>query len=256
MKIYTIGANRIRLIISQWILHLLGILILIGSFLAISFLMLEYTIFCKDKQLNSANNCSLERSLFNVYRSTTHLGTLKSAYVQSGQGSKGGTVYSVTIVTDNNTVSLTGGSSSGRKNKDIAADAINTYISKSLDTHFKVPYPTPWWVYALVAIFPLLGIFLLTARGAIIDFNRLLKTIVIERKGFFHTDKQQVPFSEVDRVIIEEHPGSKGGKTYRLALALKDKPPLPLIETYDASLSKKERIAKQLNDFIRDVDAI
>jgi hypothetical protein len=255
MKIYTVGTNKIRLTISQWILHLFGILILIGSFLAISFLMMEYTIVCKEKQPNTAKSCSLESSIFNVYRSTTQLGTLKGAFVQSGRGSKGGTIYSVNLVTKNGTVNLTGGSSSGRSNKDIAAEAINTYISKSLDTHFKVPYPTPWWVYALVAIFPLLGIFLLAARGAVIDFDRLLKTIVMSRKGFFYTDEQQLSFSDVDRVIIQEHLGSKGGKTYRLALALKDKPPLPLVSTYDSSLSKKERIAKQLNDFMQDQDS-
>lgn len=252
MKIYTFGTNKIRLVISQWVLHLIGVLILIGSILSISFLMLEYTIVCKDKQLNIANTCSLESSIFNIYRSTTNLGSLTGVYVKSSRGSKGSTIYSVYLVTNTGDVNLTGGSSSGRSNKDEAADAIKTYLNTSHDTHFKVPYPTPWWVYVLVAIFPISGIFLLTVRGAIIDFDRVLKTIVITRKGIFQTDEQKVLFSEVDRVIIQENMSSKGGKTYRLALALKDKPPLPLIATYDSSLSKKERIAKQLNDFIQD----
>ncbi len=251
MKIDTIGANKIRLTISQWVLHSLGILILIGSFFAVSLLMLEYTIVCKGKQLNSANSCFLESNIFNLYRSTTSLGTLKGAFVQSERGSKGGTVYSVNLVTSNGNINLTDGSSSGRSNKDIAAEAINTYISKGLDTHFKVPYPTAWWIYALAAIFPLLGIYLLTVRGASIDFNRMIKTIVITRKGLFHTDEQRLSFSDVDAVIVQESRGSKGRKTYRLALALKDKPPLPLVETYNSSLNKKERITKQLNDFMQ-----
>lgn len=251
MKIYPIGVNNIRLVISQWILHLIGLVILIGSLFAISFLMMEYTIVCKDKQLNRADNCTLDSSIFNLYRSSTNLGTLKGAFVMSGHGSKGGTVYSVNLVTDTGTVNLTGGSSSGRSNKDVAAEAINTYISKGLDTHFKVPYPTPWWIYALAAVFPLLGIFLLVVRGATIDFDRILKTIVITRKGFFHKDEKKLLFSDIEQVIIEESLGSKGTKTYRLAFALKDKPPLPLVTTYDSSYSKKERIAKQLNDFMQ-----
>ncbi|MBL7481523.1 hypothetical protein [Legionella bononiensis] len=251
MKIITVGANQIRLVISQWILHLLGLVILICSLLAISFLMLEYTIVCKEKQLNSAKSCALESSIFNVYHSTTELGQLKGAFVMSGRSSKGGAVYWVELVTDKGTVNLTGGSSSGRTNKDSAAQAINTYLSQSLDTHFKIPYPTPWWVYLLAAIFPLLGIALLAVRGVNVDFDRLLKTIVIKRKGLFHTDEEKLSFTDVEQVIIQEHRGSKGSMTYRLALAIKDQPALPLVSTYDSSLSKKERIAKQLNDFMQ-----
>ncbi|RUR20661.1 hypothetical protein ELY21_00825 [Legionella sp. km535] len=251
MKIITVGANQLQLVISQWILHILGLVILIGSLLAISFMMLEYTIVCKEKQLNSAKSCTLERSIFNIYHSITDLGQLKGAFVMSGRSSKGGTVYSVNLVTGNGDVNLTGGSSSGRINKDRAAQAINNYINQSLDTHFKIPYPTPWWAYILAAFISLLGIVLLAVRGVSVDFDRILKTIVIKRKGFFYAEEQKLSFSDVEQVIIQESRGSKGGMTYRLALALNNQPALPLVSTYDSSLRKKERIAKQLNDFMQ-----
>ncbi|KTD44813.1 hypothetical protein [Legionella quateirensis] len=251
MKIITVGANQIRLVISQWILHLLGLVILICSLFSISFLMLEYTIVCKEKQLNSARSCTLESNIFNVYHSTTGLGQLKGAFVMSGRSSKGGTVYSVNLVTDKGTVNLTGGSSSGRTNKDSAAQAINNYVSQSLDTHFKIPYPTPWWVYVLATFISLLGIVLLAVRGVSVDFDRILKTIIIRRKGIFQTDEKKLSFSDVEQVIIQESRGSKGSMTYRLALAIKDQPALPFVSTYDTSLTKKERVAKQLNDFMQ-----
>lgn len=97
-----------------------------------------------------------------------------------------------------------------------------------------------------------MGAVLLTVRGAITDFDRILKTIVIKRKGLFKAEETKLSFSDVDKIIVEESLGSRGTKTYRLAIALKDKPPIPLVTAYDSSFAKKEKIANQLNQFIHE----
>lgn len=250
MKIETVGADKLRLTISQWLLHCFGLLILTGSVLVVFYLMKEYTIVCNKKLYNHANQCTLESDIFNVYHTSTNLGELQQAVVVSGRSSKGGTIYYVVLKTSNGLINLTGGSSSGRSDKDAAADAINSYISKSLDKGYKVPYPTAWWIYALVAIFPLIGIVLLSVKGAIIVFDGTAQTVVIRRKGIFGSNENTFLFTEIEKVIIQEFRNARGYVTYRLALALKDKSPMPLVSSYDASSTKIERIAKQLNEFL------
>lgn len=252
MKLYQISTNKIRLIISVWPIYLVAVLFLIVSVFTMAIVMIEYTIVCKDKQQHLANECTLERSFYNLYRSSTYLGDLKQAVVKSSRSSKGNTVYYVDLLTNQDSVNLTGGSSSGQKDKEIAAQGINNYIHDSLETSFKVIYPTPWWMYSLSGFFLLVGILLLTFKSATIDLDNILKTIVIKRKGLFKTDETKLSFSDVDKIIIQESSGSRGTKTYRLAISLKDKPPLPLVATYDSSFTKKEAIANQLNQFINE----
>ncbi|KGP62677.1 hypothetical protein EP47_02500 [Legionella norrlandica] len=252
MKLYNISTNKLRLTISMWPWYLLGVLLLLASVFTVGILMLEYSIVCKEKQYNLARQCILKSNIFNLYHSSTPLGELKQAVVRSGRTSKGGTTYYVDLLTDQGSVNLTGGSSSGRSEKDAAANSINNYISNSLETQFKVIYPNSWWLYALVGVFALAGIALLSLSSATIDFDKVFKTIVIKRKGLFKTSETKLLFSDVDKIIIQEYTGGKGSATYRLAIALKEKPPMPLVTAYDSSYTKKEMIANKLNEFIKE----
>ncbi|HAT6978881.1 TPA: hypothetical protein F8R96_03995 [Legionella pneumophila] len=253
MKLHSISTNKMRLIISMWPIYLFAVLFLVASLFTTLILMMEYTLVCKNKQYHLAKECVLQSNVYNLYHSSTGLGDLKAAVVKSSRSSKGNTLYYIDLLTDKGSVNLTGSSSSGRSDKDIVANRINNYISNSLETTFKVSYPASWWMYGLSGFFLVVGVFLLTVRGAIIDFDRILKTIAIKRKGLFKTEETKLSFSDVDKIIVEESLGSRGTKTYRLAIALKDKAPLPLVTTYDSSFSKKEMIAKQLNQFIDEI---
>ncbi|HHL3492542.1 TPA: hypothetical protein ACQ53F_001375 [Legionella pneumophila] len=252
MKLHHVSTNKVRLIISMWPIYLFAVLFLIAGAFTIAVLMMKYTIDCKEKQHHLARGCVLHSNVYNLYHSSTDLGDLKAAVVKSSRSSKGNTLYYIDLLTDKGSVNLTGSSSSGRSDKDIVANRINNYISNSLETTFKVSYPASWWMYGLSGVFLVVGVFLLTVRGAIIDFDRILKTIVIKRKGLFKTEETKLSFSDVDKMIVEESIGSRGAKTYRLAITLKDKPPLPFVTTYDSSLAKKEKIANQLNQFIHE----
>ncbi|HEM0309593.1 TPA: hypothetical protein U0T04_000481 [Legionella pneumophila] len=252
MKLHSISTNKMRLIISMWLIYLFAVLFLVASLFTMLILMMEYTLVCKNKQYHLAKECVLHSRIYNLYHSSTELGDLKAAVVKSSRSSKGNTLYYVDLLTAQGPVNLTGSSSSGRDDKEIAANSINNYISNSLETTFKVSYPAPWWMYGLSVFFLLVGALLLTVRGAITDFDRILKTIVIKRKGLFKTEETKLSFSDVDKIIVEESLGSRGTKTYRLAIALKDKPPIPLVTTYDSSFAKKEKIANQLNQFIHE----
>lgn len=251
MKLITVSTNKLQLVIRFWLIQFLGLVILIGSLVAFGYLMIQYTIVCKEKQANLARQCVLESNVYSIYHSSTDLGRLTQAVVMSGRASKGGSTYWVDLFTDKGLINLTGGSSSGRSNKDAAAEAINNYIIKSNELRFEIPYPSPWWAYALAGIFLLTGILLIAGiKGATIDFDRILKTVVIKRKSLIKSDETRLMFSDIDKVIIEESRGSKGSITYRLAFALKDKSTLPFVSTYDSVHAKKEKIASQLNEFM------
>ncbi|HAU1151980.1 TPA: hypothetical protein JBI12_08525 [Legionella pneumophila] len=253
MKLHHVSTNKVRLIISMWYIYLLAVLFLMAGAFTIAVLMMKYTIDCKEKQHHLARGCVLHSNVYNLYHSSTDLGDLKAAVVKSSRSSKGNTLYYVDLLTDKGSVNLTGSSSSGRSDKDIAANSINNYISNSLETTFKVSYSASWWMYGLSGFFLVIGVLLLTIRGAVVDFDRILKTIAIKRKGLFKTEETKLSFSDVDKIIVEESLGNRGTKTYRLAIALKDKAPFPLVTTYDSSFSKKEMIAKQLNQFIDEI---
>jgi hypothetical protein len=168
----------------------------------------------------------------------------------SSSGHKGSTIYGVYLFTDSASVNLTGGNSSGRTEKDKVADAINAYIINSAETHFNVPYPTPSWLFALIAVFPLIGLALLCVRNVYVLVDKVSQIVTIRRTGLLKTDESILPVSEIKNVIIEESKSSRGVKSYRLAFALKEKPALPLILTYDSALEKKRTIAKALNEFM------
>ena len=251
MKLYTISTNKIQLVISFWYVQLIGLIILLGSLIILGSLMIQYTIVCKEKQVNSARQCTLESNVYSIYHSSTDLGMLTQAVVMSRRTDKGDLTYWIDLFTDKGLVNLSGGSSSGHSNKDMAAAAINTYISKGTEHRFEIPYPTPRWIYALAGIFPLVGIFLIVGiRGATVDFDRVLKTVVIRRKKLFNPIEKKLMFSDIDKVIIEESRSSKGSITYRLAFLLKNKSSIPFVTTYDNAYAKKEKIARQLNDFM------
>lgn len=251
MKSHIISTNKIQIVISFWFLQLLGLVIFLGGFFDFGYLSIQYTIVCKEKQVNLAQQCTLESNLYSLYHSTTKLGHLTQAVVMSGRSSKGGSTYWVDLFTDKDRVNLAGGSSSGRANKDAAAEAINNYISKSIEPRFEIPYPSPWWAYAFAGFFSLIGVFLIIGtRNATLDFDRILKSVFIKRKSLLSSEETKLMFSDIDRVIIEESRGTKGSLTYRLAFALKNKSFLPFVTTYDSNYTKKEKIAKQLNDFM------
>ncbi|TAL59857.1 MAG: hypothetical protein EPN84_10475 [Legionella sp.] len=249
MKLETISSDKRRLIIKQWLLHSLGLLLIIGSVFAVLYLMQEYTIVCKEKQANRAGQCTLETNIFNLYHTSTNLGELELAAVLS-KPSKGNTVYFVVLKTSSGLINLTGGSSSGRSEKDTAAEGINSYITQSLETTYKVPYPTPWWYYAFVALFPLIGFGLLAVKGEVIVFDGTQRTVISTKKGLFGGGEAKLSFADIDKIIILEVKGSRGVKSSRLAFALKDKEkPLLIANSYD-SQTKVESIAKELNEFI------
>lgn len=251
MKINSISTNKLQLIISFGFIQLLGLLIVLGSLFILGYLSIQYTIVCKEKQINLAQQCTLGSNVYSIYNSNTDLGSLTQAVVMSRQNSKGGLSYWVDLSTNKGLMHLTGGSSSGRSNKDTAAAAINNYISNSTETRFEIPYPSPWWAYALASLFLLVGILLIVGtRKTIIDFDKTSQSVVIHRKSLLSAREIKLKFSEIDKIIIEESRSRKGGISYRLALLLKDNSIIPFVTTYDSSYNKKEKIAQQINDFI------
>lgn len=249
MKIDTIDPNKLSLTISQRMLHVLGLVIIIGSLFVVLYLMKEYTIVCKEKQAHRAGQCTLETDILNFHHTSTNLGNLEFASVLD-RPSKKSKVYFVVLKTSEGLINLTGGSSAGRSDKDIAAAGINSYINTSSETTYKIPYPTPVWIYALVAILPLLGLVLLAVKNAMIVFNGPLRTVVITQKGLFGSSESSLLFADIDQIIMKENRGSKGAKTYGLAFALNDKKELPFPGNAFDSKDKVENIVKQLNDFI------
>ncbi|MDP1604687.1 MAG: hypothetical protein Q8M03_15645 [Legionella sp.] len=250
MKLHQINEDKLLLSIKRTLAHLFGVLIILGTIVPAVYLMMQYQIVCKQKQPNRAEQCTLESSVYGFYHSSTPLGELKKAEVVSSQGNKGSTIYGIYLQTDSGPVSLTGGSSSSRTDKDSVVAAINTYISNSLATSFDVPYPTAWWLFAFAAVFPIIGFTLLCLRNVYILVDKVSKNVTIRRTGILKTDEESLSFSEIENVIIEESVTSRGSTVYRLAFALKNKAPMPLINTYDTNHDKKETIAKALNQFI------
>lgn len=249
MKIETIDADKVKLTINQKMLHFLGWLLILGSILAVCYLMKEYTITCREKQPNRAAQCTLDSSILNLYRTHTKLGDLEMATVLS-QPSKKSTVYFVVLKTSEGLINMTGGSSSGRSDKDAASEGINSYITQSQETSFKVPYPTAWWYYAFVSIFPIIGLILLAVKSEVVVFNGPLHTVVITKKGLFGESEIKLLFSNIEKIIVDEVRGGKGSKSYRLGFVLKDKEKPVLLASSYVSQAKSEEIAQQLNGFI------
>lgn len=249
MKFHTINQKAIKLVISFWPLQLLGLLILFGSLCVFGYLKIQYSIICKEKQPDLARQCSLESNLNPIYHSSTPLGVLTKAVVMSQPTSKGGITYWVQLLTENGSIHLTGGSSSGRASKDAAAESINHYIDTSSATRFEIPYATPLWVFGLAGVFSLLGIYLMIGfRSTLIEFDSGLQSVTIKRKGLF-LKEIKLEFSKIDKIILEEF-RRRNVLTYRLAFLLKNNTAIPFVKTYDSNKVKKEIIAKQLNDFM------
>lgn len=251
MKLIRISTEKQQLEIKQRLIRFFGFLLVLGCIFGFLLLMMQYQIVCKQKQYNQANECILKRSIYNFYHGTTILGELREARVEPSHGSKGGTLFSLYLYTDHGSINLSAGSSSGQHDKEIAANAINTYIKTSIKKSFNIPYPANRLFIFLDAIFFIVGLLLLSIKDAIIVFDKTLQTVTIRHKGLWgQIEEIKFPLTDVDKVILEEMQGSKGSIVYRLALAFKDKPPYPLIATYDSAYFNKEKIANQLNEFI------
>lgn len=254
MKLHRISTEKQQLEIKQRLVRFIGLLLILGCAFCFLLLMMQYQIVCKQKQYNQANDCILESTVYNFYQSTILLGQLREARVESSHGNKGGTLFAVYLYTDHGPISLSGGSSSDQQDKKTAANAINNYIKTSVEKKFNIPYPANKLLIFLNAIFFIVGLLLLSIKDATIVFDKTIKTVTITRKGLWgKTEETRFPLPDVDRVIVEETEGSKGTTVYRLALAFKDKPPFPLIATYDSAHINKGKIANQLNEFIHNL---
>ncbi|MCW8387740.1 hypothetical protein OQJ15_15630 [Fluoribacter dumoffii] len=248
MKLKKISNYKQQLEIKQHLVRFLGLVFITLGILGL-FLKTQYQIVCQQKSYSLAKECVLKSTIYNFYQNITVLGQLEAARVQSGTSSKGGTLYAVYLDTDHGFINLTGSKSSGRSEKEAAANAINSYINSSLEKSFIIPYPPNLFFTVVNIIFFIAGVLLLSIKDAIILFDKATASVTIQRRRLWgRAEEIRFSLASVDRVIIEKSAGSKG--TYRLALAFKDKPAFPFVSFYDSVYWKKEKIANQINEFI------
>lgn len=253
MRLTRTDGNQLTITIKQSAVHFLGLLMILTGILIFLSTLLQYTIVCRDKQLNLSNQCTLESNLFNLYHSNTMLGNLKQAVIKSsGYNMRGGVRYWLYLQTDKHSFSFGSTDKNGYGDREQVAQAINNYIAHSLDTKYTFFYPTDVFTYCLLIFIIALGISFISFSNAYITFDKDLQKVTIKRKGWFKTKEFIFALSDIDKIIVQKLKISKrlSNYKYRLALSMKNNTAEPFINTYDFFYLKKELIASQINEFI------
>jgi hypothetical protein len=115
------------------------------------------TLTCQRVQ-PTQGSCQFVRSrLLGSDEKTIPLNQLQSAKVDESASSKGGSTYSVVLLTDGGEVPFTIASSSGSEEKQENADRINAFIANPGKTSLRVQQDDRWFAYFFGGTFIFLG---------------------------------------------------------------------------------------------------
>jgi hypothetical protein len=84
--------------------------------------------------------------------------------------------------------------------------------------------------------------------GTVVTVDPLRASVVIKRRSFFRPPVlTEIPFNDIASVAIEQYPGSKGGKLYKLVLVRQTGEHTALLDSSSSELSKYKQQGQQIN---------
>jgi hypothetical protein len=250
MKITHHTPQRLSLKGQPWLFWLFG-----SIFVAVGFVP---SLFIGKQELRcdrtpSPGQCELRQDT--VWRTSTqtfNLSDVQRADLQSSRDSDGNYTYRAVLVLPQEVIPLTSYYSSGLSNHQASVRQINTFLSSSEQDSLVLRNDDRWFGWLFIFAFSGPGLLIISCSTQVgaLEFDKQIGQLSLTRHRLFGKKLIQHPLHTIEDVTVEEHFGSKGSRTYRVAIVLKSGERIPLTPYYSSGLFGKQKVAAQIRNFL------
>lgn len=259
MKIVKQSSTDLILQLQPWGIWMFGsVFITVG--LVVGALLSGVTTFTCDRTNPSQGTCYLETSGFmGSERQEFPLATFQGAEIETSRGTKKKSdSYRVVFVTQQNeaipfTSYFTSGVGSlSYEGHRATADRFNQFLQNSAESTLTLQHSTRLLAFILGGIFAGVGVLVivLAAESITCHFDKTLGCLTLQRQRLWNGQITEYSFRQIKGVQVQESHGSKGSRTYRVALQMQDRSFLPLMPYYSSGRWSKEMTANAIAKFL------
>ncbi|MBN2004349.1 MAG: hypothetical protein JXA21_13425 [Anaerolineae bacterium] len=252
MKIIQRDKNTLVVRPGGGFLILFGLIFIAAGLFTMASMCTEYRLVC-DRAPNGRAQCRLNKNLLGVTLEEEALDTLQGARLDSHRGSKS-TTYEIVLIMPGGEKTVGMSSNVDVRGQQRFVETVNTFVQYPNLTQLDVTYggiKMIWFGAIFFAVGSLVAIFGLQTQFTTWTFDRLQGTLVRRSETLLGIRTSEYALRDVTEAQVTWSRGSRGSRTYRVELIMRDETTVPLTSFYSSGYNGKERAAATINEFLQ-----
>jgi tetratricopeptide (TPR) repeat protein len=250
MKVIQENHSQMTLRLRPWFLWVFGG-IFTSAGLLIALLASADSFTCR-RDSNTPAICELSRTgLLGRKQQILPLEDIQGTKVNHLRDSKGNSIYSLILLTNQGEISPINTSLSNHETVYNWGEKIDGFLKDDQQQNLLIEYDDRWAIYIFSALFISTGIVVgLCGKVVFCKMDKTLGILTLEKYSLIGNSQTEYNIRDIEGLTLQTSTGSKGSKTYRVALVMASGDYIPFTSYYSSGFNQHQQTVDIISKFL------